>query len=150
MNCIWFKSLDCGYTWALLNTTLLFQLHRRSLLWSHCCWTELILVHRAGTVTFNHARIARAINTRCRLKKTKRKRRKIPSSAQSTYMTKWKLKQFWNGIFSYNQWCWQWNSPNMTAQTINVSIGVQKMPYWMDVRFGNQLSCLRYILPNKN
>jgi len=36
MNCIWFESLDCGYTWALLNTTCLFQLHRRSLLWSHC------------------------------------------------------------------------------------------------------------------
>jgi len=25
MNCIWFKSLDCGYIWASLHTTLLFQ-----------------------------------------------------------------------------------------------------------------------------
>jgi hypothetical protein len=40
VNCIWFKSLVCGYTWALLNTTRFFQLHRRSLLWSHCCWTD--------------------------------------------------------------------------------------------------------------
>jgi len=44
---------------ALLNTTLLFQLNRRSLLWSHCCWTELI--HKAATVTFNNAHIARTI-----------------------------------------------------------------------------------------
>jgi len=31
MNCIWFKSLDCGYTWALLNTTRLqvLLLHSR-------------------------------------------------------------------------------------------------------------------------
>ena len=90
MDCIWFKSLDYGYTWTLLNTTLLFQLHRRSLLWSHCCWTELI--YKPAAVTFNNAHIARAINTRCRLMQTKRKRRKIPSSAQSAYMTKWKLK----------------------------------------------------------
>jgi len=90
VNCIWFKSLDCGYTWALLNTKRFFQVHRRSLLWSHCCWTELI--HKAATVTFSNAHFARAINTRCRLMKTKRKRRKIPSSAQSAYITKWKLK----------------------------------------------------------
>jgi len=25
MNCIWFNSLDCGYIWALLHTTLLLQ-----------------------------------------------------------------------------------------------------------------------------
>ena len=92
MNCIWFRSLDCGYTWALLNTTLLFQLHRRLLLWSHCHWTELI--HKAATVTFNNAHIAQVINTRWQLMKTKRKRRKIPSYAQSAYMMKWKLKHF--------------------------------------------------------
>jgi len=91
INCIWFKSLDFGYTWALLNTTFLFQLHRRSLLWSHCCWTELI--HKAATVTFNHAHIARAINTRCRRMKTKRNSRKLPSSAQSAYITKWNLNR---------------------------------------------------------
>ena len=90
MNCIWLKSLDCGYTWALLDTTRFFQLHQHSLLRSHCCWTELI--YRAATVTFNHTHNARAINTRCRQMKTKRKRRRILSSAQSAYMTKWKLK----------------------------------------------------------
>jgi len=100
MNCIWFESLDCGYTWALLNTTCLFQLHRRSLLWSHC-WTELI--HKAVTVTFNHAHIAPAINTRCWLMKTKRKRRKIPSSAHSAYMMKWKLNPLMPEL---NLWCW--------------------------------------------
>jgi len=43
------------------------------------------LVHKAATVTFNNAHIARAINTTCRLMKTKRKRMKIPSSALSAY-----------------------------------------------------------------
>jgi len=91
MNCIWFKSPDCGYTWVVLKTARLFQLHRRSLLWSHCCWTELI--HKAATYTFNNAHIARAINARCRLMKAKRKKRKMPSSAQSAYRTKWKLNR---------------------------------------------------------
>jgi len=46
------------------------------------------LIHQASTVTFNNAHIARAINSRCRLMKTKRKKRKMPSSAQSAYMAK--------------------------------------------------------------
>jgi len=47
--------------------------------------TAAELIHKAATVTFNNAHIARAINTRRRLMKTKRERRKIPSSAQSPY-----------------------------------------------------------------
>jgi len=103
---------------ALLNTTLLFQLHRRSLLWSHCCWTELI--HKAATVTFNNPHNARAINTRCRLMKTKRKRRKIPSSAQSAHIKKRNLNPLAPELFFfilahpvYNMWIIQ--EPNKLA-----------------------------------
>jgi len=117
MNCIWFRSLDCGYTWALLNTALPFQLHRHSLLWSHCCWAELM--HKAATVTFNNAHIARAINTMCRLMETKRRRRKIPSSAQSAYMTKWKLKQWARATTQELYWSyWQDHRKPWTRQSL--------------------------------
>ena len=48
-------------------------------------FTAAELIHKAATVTFNKQHIARTINTRRRLMKTKRNRRKIPSSAQSAY-----------------------------------------------------------------
>ena len=68
----------------LLHTTLLFQLYRCSLLWSHCCWTEL--THKAATVTFNNAHIARAINTRCQLMKKKKKKEKRKKGREGRYL----------------------------------------------------------------
>jgi len=47
--------------------------------------TAAELIHEAATVTFNNPHIARAINAGCQLIKTKRKRRRIPYSAQYTY-----------------------------------------------------------------
>jgi len=80
MNYVWFKSLDCGYTWALLNATLPATLVLIVLV------TAAELIHKAATVTFNNAHIARAINTRHRLMKTKQKKSKIPSPVQSAYI----------------------------------------------------------------
>jgi len=45
--CIWFKSLDCGYTWTLPATTLLTAQV-----------TAAELIHKAATVTFNNPRTA--------------------------------------------------------------------------------------------
>jgi len=47
--------------------------------------TAAELIHKAATATFSKSHIAQAINTGRRLIKTKRKRRRIPSSAQSAY-----------------------------------------------------------------
>jgi hypothetical protein len=47
--------------------------------------TAAELIHKVATVTFNNPHIAPVINTGCRLLKTKRKRRRIPSSSQSAY-----------------------------------------------------------------
>jgi len=88
VNCIWFNLWIVGtsrhYYTQHVSSSYISAL-ARSLLWTQ-------LMHKAATVTFNNAHIARAMITTCRLMKTKRKRRKIPSSTQSAYMTKWKLK----------------------------------------------------------
>ena len=47
--------------------------------------TAAELIHKAATVTLSNSHIARAINTVCQIIKTKRKRRRILSSAQSAY-----------------------------------------------------------------
>jgi len=47
--------------------------------------TAAELIHKAATVTFNKPHIAWAIHTGRRLIETKRKKRRIPSSAQSAY-----------------------------------------------------------------
>jgi hypothetical protein len=36
VDCIWFKSLDCGYTWTLLNTHCTSSYNAAQCL-SHCC-----------------------------------------------------------------------------------------------------------------
>ena len=75
MNCIWFKSLDCRYTWAQLNTHF-----SSSYIGAQCsCHTAAErLMHKAATLTFSNPHIAQAINTKHQLMKPKRKRRKIP------------------------------------------------------------------------
>jgi len=93
---MWFKSLGCGYTRALLNTHLSSS-YISALCWSHCTWTDRTeLIHKAATFTFNNPHIARATNTLCRLMKTKRKRRKIPSSAHPVFLTFWRRNYFFN------------------------------------------------------
>ena len=67
---------------ALSNTTLHF-----SYIGAHCSGHTAELIHKSATVTPNNAHIARAIVTRCRVIKRKKKR-KIPPSAQSAYIKK--------------------------------------------------------------
>ena len=68
------------------NTSL--PAHQLSLLWSHCS----LQLHSASTVTLNHAHIARKINKTLTNKAKKKKRRNMPSSAQSAYVTNCKPK----------------------------------------------------------
>ena len=57
--------------------------------------TAAKLLHKASTITFNNPHSARTISTGRRIIKTKRKRRKIPSSAH--WYARWKLKQHLRG-----------------------------------------------------
>ena len=95
VNCIWFN------LWIVRTSRHYYALHvsssyisARSLLWTQ-------LMHKAATVTFDNTHIARTINTTCQLMKTKRKRRKIPSSVQSAYITNESLN---SRCWTYTHW----------------------------------------------
>ena len=74
---------------ALSNTTLHFQLHRRSLLWSHCYWTDTQINYSYTQQRTHCSSDKHYVPTN----KNKKKRRRIPSSAQYAYIKKWNFKQ---------------------------------------------------------
>ena len=60
MNCIWFKSLDCGGTWSLLNTHGSSSYVKTMLIARD---TAAELIHKAATVTLDNPHITQAIDT---------------------------------------------------------------------------------------
>ena len=118
VNCIWFKPLDCGGTWSLLDThcsssyiwfkplncggtwslldTHYSSSYIKTALIAQDAATEL--AHKAATHTFITTHVARAINSECNQIETTRKEGEyLPSYAKRAYT---KMKAYTDTVSS--------------------------------------------------